>query len=138
MRIFIKDAVENTSKVITIQKLKTYQKYKGKLFLLQNEGTIQEKDLIKEEEFLFIGSFIDDLILARTGKCSELFLESVNATLVSKFDKKSKILLNAIVFKTRLKLFFNSIRFSLIYIGVIIFSVIVFLLLYWLFNFLIN
>jgi hypothetical protein len=79
--------------MITKIEVKVYQKYDGIYDDMDHNGSKQEKEMFKTDDWLTIDSMFQDLELIKKGLCSADFKEKVQVTLAEKFDSEAQNLL---------------------------------------------
>ncbi len=77
--------------MITINKLKIYQRYNGDVDGWARVGSKEEKSIMSDEDWFLIEGFIQDLNLIKKGLASDTFMNSINERLKGKCDSEETI-----------------------------------------------
>lgn len=78
--------------VITINKIKIYERFNGDADGWARVGSKEEKSIINDEDWSLIEGFIQDINLVKKGLASETFMNSLNERLKEKCDSEQTIL----------------------------------------------
>jgi hypothetical protein len=77
--------------VITIDKIKIYQRFNGDIDGWARVGTKEEKSIMNDNDWFLIEGFIQDINLVKKGLASNTFLKSINERLEEHCDSEETI-----------------------------------------------
>lgn len=77
--------------MITISKIKIYQRYKGDVDGWARVGSKDEKSIMNDEDWFIIEGFIQDINLKKKGLASDTFMNTINERLKEKCDSEETI-----------------------------------------------
>ncbi|MBO9202146.1 MULTISPECIES: hypothetical protein [Niastella] len=77
--------------MITLDKVKIYQRFNGDVDRWARGGTKEERSIMNDSDWFLIDSFIQDGNLVRKGLAADSFMDSVNERLNENCDSEETI-----------------------------------------------
>lgn len=77
--------------MITINKIKIYQRYNGDVHGWARVGSKEEKSIMNDEDWFLIEGFIQNINLIKKGLVSDTFINSIIERLKEKCDSEETI-----------------------------------------------
>lgn len=77
--------------MITIDKVRIYQRFNGNIDGWARVGTKEEKSIMSDNDWFLIEGFITDIKLVKTGFASDTFVNTMNEKLKKNCDKEETV-----------------------------------------------